>query len=166
MVRRDSPVLRATVRSSWSWVMGVSFLGSTVDVAPPGLLSLAAPNWVEMRIPGIGDAGAPDACSACGGRGAVALVTAWRWPGRKPGDEIDRGGSGRSHEPVSLQPATLGLQGLTAATEGTEHRAADGLEVRVPAALLVRLDEAGAPDLHGAEDRQVDLFRVDRSGSP
>src|SRR3954470_1382143 len=68
MVRSDSPVLRATVRSSWSWVMGVSFLGSTVDVAPPGLLSLAAPNWVGMRIPGIGDAGAPDACSACGGR--------------------------------------------------------------------------------------------------
>jgi hypothetical protein len=43
-------------------------------------------------------------------------------------------------QPVVLQPVVLGLQGLAAATEVAEDRAADRLKVGQPAALLIRLD--------------------------
>jgi hypothetical protein len=71
-------------------------------------------------------------------------------------------GSGPGREPVLLEPGDLGGQGLAAVSERPEHRADQGAEVGVPAALAVGLDMAGSKEVQAAQGGQVDLLAVNR----
>src|SRR3954454_9896048 len=93
----------------------------------------------------------------------MSLVTAGNRPGAS---ESERARSGGGHEPVLVEPGALGAQGLAAMIERTEHRPADGGEIRMPAAVGSRFDVAGADDLGAAKGGEVDPFVVDGPDPP
>ena len=96
-----------------------------------------------------------------------AMVKRKGRPDAGRGEEIEkRAVQSVAGEPVAFQPVGLGLQGLAAAVERPEERAAHRREVGQPAALLIGLDVAGPGDRRAAEHGEVDRLVVDRPDRP
>src|SRR4051812_47140934 len=71
MVRTDSPVRRATERSSWAWVTGGSSGWEGSDPGPPGTPGGHRVAWGAVGVLDDGFAGYP-ARGTAGGRGGAA----------------------------------------------------------------------------------------------